>query len=230
MKDSHTHLQKYPPDLLPEVLRRARAVGVTEFGCCATAPDDWARVAQIARTETGVEAAFGIHPWFARKVANTETAYETLRSLLHEFPSASIGEIGLDACRPEPKSQSEIFIAQLRIARESRRGVVLHCVRAAAEMTSLLRRHAPDLPFALLHSPRISEKEWRDFERLGVSVSIGPDILRPDSPKLRELVRLIPENRLLYETDSPENRNAPEYLPRVIAEVKMCRIPSRQAP
>ena len=222
MKDSHTHLQKYPPDILPDVLRRARAVGVTEFGCHATNPNDWMRVAEIARTEQGVEAAFGVHPWFAQNDSDGAVC-AALREILLENPAAAIGEIGLDSTRSEQRLQAEIFTAQLRLARELGRGVILHCVRAAGEMLALLKKHAPNLPFALLHSPNISEHEWRGFERLGVSVSIGAGVLLPNTVKLRELARIVPESRLFYETDSPENRNAPEYLPRIVEEVRKIR-------
>ena len=230
MTDSHTHLQKYPPQMLPEVLRRARVAGIVEFGCCGTSPADWERVAEIASTEDGVSPSFGIHPWEANAAA-----FEKLESFLSRFPSAAIGEIGLDSARPDPKRQAEIFIAQLRIARAYERGVTLHCVRAAGEMISLLKQHARSLPSILLHAPNISLQEWRDFERLGASVSIGARVLLPNATKTRELARIVPEDRLFFETDSPADAsrlcgiaqlaglNAPENLPRIVAAVRALR-------
>ena len=225
MKDSHTHLQMYPPEILPDVLRRARAAGVTQFGCCGTYPGDWSRVLEIAQIEEGVEPAFGVHPWLAMDAtaAGIALAYEALRSFLFENPIAPVGEIGLDGARTNPKMQSEAFEAQLRLAQTFGRGVVLHCNRAAGEMTAFLKKYAASLPFILLHSPNITEREWREFAALGASVSIGASVLQPNRPRIRALARIVPDDKLFYETDSPEGRTAPEYIPRIIEEVRLIR-------
>jgi len=211
--------------MLPDVMRRARAAGVTQFGCCGTFPGDWMRVAQIARVEEGVEAAFGIHPWFAMNAtaAGVVLACESLRLLLTEHPNAPVGEIGLDGSRSNPKIQSEAFAAQLKLAQMLGRGVVLHCTKAAGEMMGLLKKYVKDLPFILLHSPNITVREWNEFAKLGASVSIGAAVLQPNRPRIRELARIVPEDKLFYETDAPEGRTAPEYIPRIMEEVRAIR-------
>jgi Mg-dependent DNase len=226
--------------MLPEVLRRARAAGVTEFECCGTGPDDWERVAEIARAEDGVSPAFGIHPWTAAFVdidKSFSSALKKLDEIIEQIPSASVGEIGLDGARSCKNIQVEIFIKQLEIARRHKCGVTLHCVRAAGEMAAILKCRAREIPFILLHAPNISPQEWAEFERLGANVSIGPGVLLPNAAKLRALTRIVPEERLFFETDSPSDAsrlcavselgglNAPENIPRIAAAVEALRLP-----
>ena len=232
--DSHVHLQAYPSGMLRKVLRRARAAGVVRFGCCATAPDEWRRVLEISKAEDGVEPSFGVHPWFVEK--HSDLAFmDELEELLVECPDAGVGEIGLDAVRPDSDAQKAVFAAQVELAARLKRRVTIHCVRAETAVAGILKPHARALPGILLHAPSISLESWRRFERLGVDVSVGPRVLNPRSRQVRELAAAVPADRLYFETDSPytsvdkcavsalNGLNAPETLPLVIAEVERLR-------
>lgn len=232
--DAHVHLQAYPDELLPNVLARARNAGVTRFGCCGTSAADWDRVKMIAENEPGVEASYGLHPWY---VANPGSPnwHEHLEALLEVDPQAGIGEIGLDAIRPDRELQMTVFTAQLDLARKFGRRTSLHCVKAESEMVAVLRNYHHQLSEILVHAPSFSADTWQQFNRLGVSISIGPQVLNPRATKVRELARLVPEEKLLYETDSPDRAvagcavaelgglNSPENIPRIMAEVKRIR-------
>jgi len=232
--DAHVHLQAYPEDVLPKALTRARNVGVTRFGCCGTNAADWGRLTQIATDVPGVEISYGLHPWYVVKPGNPNWL-EILDGMLAANPSAGIGEIGLDATRAQRDLQMKVFVAQLELAVRYGRRISLHCVKAHAEMLTALRKHHKQLFEILLHGPSLSAEEWKQYKRLGTSVSIGPQVLNPRAEKIRALARIIPEDKLLYETDSPDmaiagcavaelgGLNSPENIPRIMAEVQRLR-------
>ena len=234
-RDAHVHLQTFPEAMLPQVMARARAAGVVRFGCCGTSPADWDRVIAIAASEPGVEPSCGLHPWHAADSATPEDWLERLEALLAAHAELGVGEIGLDALRPNPEEQMKAFSAQLALAAHGGRGVALHVVRAHGEMIAALRPVAGSLPRILLHSASCSPEIWREYERLGACVGIGPTVLNPRATRVRELARIVPEDRLLFETDSPDmavngcavadlgGLNSPENLPRIIAEVQRIR-------
>jgi len=235
LHDAHVHLQSFPEAMLAQVMARARAAGVVRFGCCGTSPADWDRVIEIAKSEPGVEPSCGLHPWHAADSATPGDWLERLEALLAAHPGLGVGEIGLDALRPDPKAQMRVFSAQLALAAREGRGVALHVVRAHGEMIGALKSYARQLPRLLLHAASCSPEIWREYERLGACASIGPAVLNPRATRVRELARIVPEDRLLFETDAPDmavngcavadlgGRNAPENLPRIIAEVRRIR-------
>lgn len=232
--DAHVHLQAYPEDVLPKALVRARNVGVTRFGCCGTNVTDWNRVAQIAKDNPGVEASYGLHPWYVVKPGSPDWL-EILDGILAANPTAGIGEIGLDATRAQRDLQMTVFVKQLELAGRYGRRISLHCVKAHSEMVTVLRKHHKQLFEILLHSPSLSAEDWKHYKRLNISVSIGPQVLNPRAEKIRALARLVPEDKLLYETDSPDmaiagcavaelgGLNSPENIPRIMAEVQRIR-------
>lgn len=235
--DAHVHLQIYPQTLLPTVLKRARQAGVYRFGCCGTQPDDWEDVLMIATTEAGVEPACGLHPWYSTAPDLPTNWLERLDQLLNQHPALEIGEIGLDALRPKHEAQMQAFTAQLDLAVKYNRGITLHAVRAHSEMLEALRPRAKYLPHMLLHGVSCSLEIWREYEKLGACVSIGPAVLNPRAKKVRALAYHVPADRLFFETDSPDRavngcaidalggRNAPENLPKIVASVHALRSP-----
>lgn len=233
--DAHVHLQAFPEAMLPDVLARARAAGVDRFGCCGTSPADWDRVIALSLAEPGVEPSCGLHPWHSLDPALPKDWLESLEAKLAAHSGLGVGEIGLDARKPDPKAQMRAFTEQIELAARVGRGIVLHAVRAHAEILAALRPCARALPRIVLHGASCSPEIWREYERLGACASIGPAVLNPRATRVRELIRIVPEDRLLFETDSPDmavngcavadfgGRNAPENLPRIVAEVERIR-------
>lgn len=235
--DAHVHLQSYPKALLPIVLKRARRAGVVRFGCCGTHPSDWAAVLALAAAEPGVEPACGLHPWSSTDTNLPLDWLQRLEQLLNQHPHLTVGEIGLDALRPNRDAQMHAFVAQLNLAAQYGRGVALHAVRVHSEMLNALRPRAKHLPHILLHGASCSLEIWREYEKLGASLSVGPTVLNPRASKVRELARHVPDDRLFFETDAPDmaingcaidaldGRNAPENLPKIVACVRALRSP-----
>ena len=173
---------------------------------------------------------FGVHPWETLEESKVESLKlkvdEELRALLIANPKAGVGEVGLDRlkCRDIPPLMREVFEAQLALAFELRRPVVLHGAKCWGQVVrtcekALEERHlrrpaggsrlsgdaASELPLRFLfHGFSRSDGLIPDIVRLGGFISVGPAVLNDHAVNYRELVKKIPADRLLVETDRTE--------------------------
>jgi TatD DNase family protein len=166
---------------------------------------------------------FGMHPWEALEESKVESLKlkvdEELRALLIANPKAGVGEIGLDRlkCRDIPPLMREVFEAQLSLAFELRRPVVLHGAKCWGQVVSAIRGGLStfqpsdfstfqpfNLSTFLFHGFSRSDGLIPDIVRLGGFISVGPAVLNDHAVNYRELVKKIPMDRLLVETDRTE--------------------------
>jgi len=156
---------------------------------------------------------FGTHPWDA-----AEFDAARLRDELAANPSAGVGEIGLDRLREREISSRmrDVFERQLEIAAEMRRPVALHGAKCWGEVARACRPYAGTVPAFLFHGFSRSDGLLPDIAAMNGYVSVGPAVLNDHAVNYRELVKKIPLERLLVETDRTME-NAPS-VPR-IAEV-----------
>lgn len=199
--DSHLHLPgKFPASELPALLERAARAGVERMFSNATQEQDWQAVIDLAAGHKAVIPFAGIHPWFAESAGD---AWETrLRSLLHEVP-AGIGEIGLDKkCCCHFDCQRRIFLAQLGMAAELGRPVVIHCVKAWGALLEILEQEAgaKRLPPTMIHSFAGSLETLRRLLRCGCFLSFSCRIMGEE--KLHPCFLGTPLDKLLLETDA----------------------------
>ena len=141
---------------------------------------------------------FGTHPWF---LDDFDAA--RLRDELAANPSAGVGEIGLDRLRDReisPKMR-EVFDRQLEIAAELRRPAVLHGAKCWGEVVKACRPHAGTVPAFLFHGFSRSDGLLPEISAMNGYVSVGPAVLNDHAVNYRELVKKIPIDRLLVETD-----------------------------
>ncbi|MCC5843776.1 MAG: TatD family hydrolase [Verrucomicrobia bacterium] len=219
--DAHCQLQEFIADgSLPEIRARAAAFNVTAFLVNGTSPDDWLQVASLA-DDPAVHPHFGLHPWFADRSDDWEPR---LRDLLHRFPRAGIGEIGLDrqlTDTPYPR-QLDTLRRQLILAQSLRRPCTLHAVgNVWDDLLAAVREHTP--PAVLLHAWGGGTNNLKAWIDLGAYFSFGGALRRtPPSRKLEDTLRQIPPDRLLLETDAPwqdprgkKHRSEPAQLPAV---------------
>jgi TatD DNase family protein len=216
--DCHNHLQF---GCLGEAEPMLAAMACAGVECCvvnATRESDWEAVAALAQAyPEKLIPAFGIHPWHAHEAGGQWQA--RLRGLLDSFPQASVGECGLDrwVAVPGPELQWPVFLAQLRIAREMRRAVSIHCVRAWGLLLDALAAEAPP-PRFLLHSFGGSLEIARRLLPLGAYFSCSGRILQPRQATMLEEIRQLPRARILLETDAPEMLPPPEYVTHPLPE------------
>jgi TatD DNase family protein len=208
--DTHAHLG----DDAPEVLARARAAGVTRVIDVATTVEA-ARVT-LARAEhdDGVYACLGVHPHEAAEPGDLDE----LRELLAHPKAVAVGEAGLDYHRDYAPhdAQQRLFEAELTLARETGKPVVIH-TRAADDDTRV-RLLAHDGPVVLhcFSSPNLLDAA---LER-GWYVSFAGNVTYKNAYDLRDAARRVPADKLLAETDSPYlapqpvrgKRNEPAYV------------------
>jgi TatD DNase family protein len=194
--DTHAHIGR---DDAGEVLARARSAGVDRVIVIATTVAGARDALDIAEEHDGVFASLGIHP---HEAGGEEAArVDELRALLAHPRAVAVGETGLDHYRDYAphEAQARLFDAQLALARETRKPVVVHT--RAADVDTVERLNVFD-GTVLLHcfsSPALLQTalDRRYY------VSFAGNLTYKNAYDLRAAARAVPRDRLLVETDSP---------------------------
>jgi TatD DNase family protein len=215
---------------LDAVLERAKQAGVRFVLVTGTSLEGSARSLEIAREHAEMlRSTAGIHPHDARRA--DAPMLEALEQLAREPDVVAVGECGLDYDRDfSPRDQQRsCFESQLELAAEIGKPVFLHERAAHADLVKILARHRSRLGRAVLHCFTGTEAELDAYLELGLDIGITGFIAdERRGLHLRELVRKIPRDRLMIETDAPfllprtmqpppsDRRNEPAFLPHVL--------------
>ena len=217
---------------LPEVLARAAKGGVSTIVVTGTSIAGSLSAQALAAAHPQVYATAGVHPHDAAQCdASTIPA---LKALLALPKVQAVGECGLDFNRnysPHP-SQERWFVAQVELACELGKPLFLHSRDAHPRFADILRNHRDRLPPAVAHCFTGERDELHAYLDLGLSIGISGWICDERSgTHLLALVREIPPDRLMLETDSPyltprtlrpqpkSRRNEPAFLPHILSTV-----------
>jgi TatD DNase family protein len=198
--DSHCHLddEKFDADR-EQVMERALAAGVETMMAIGTGGELDVAIRQAERYPF-VYATIGVHPHDASKA--TEETYARLRDLAKHPKVLAIGEIGLDYHYDfSPREvQRAVFDRQLEIAAEAGKPIVIHTREAwddtMAQVTAL--PHG-----GIMHCFTGDADQARQALGLGFHLSFGGVLTFPKAEAVREAARIVPEDRLLVETDCP---------------------------
>jgi TatD DNase family protein len=219
--DTHAHLG----DDAAEVVGRARAAGVSRVIDIATTVAG-ARLA-LARTDEleGVFASLGIHP----HEADNDEDLDALRELLAHPRAVAVGETGLDFFRDyaDRDAQRRLFDAELALATEVRKPVVIHTRAADDETLERLLAHDGDVVLHCFSSQRLLEPA---LERRWY-VSFAGNVTYKNAYDLRAAARRVPADRILAETDSPYlapqgmrgRRNEPTFVMETLGVLAQAR-------
>lgn len=203
--DAHNHLQDERfGGRQAELVAAAQATGVARMVVNGACEEDWAQVQELAKQSAIVQPSFGYHPWYLHE--RTERWQEELVRYLDTTPNAVVGEIGLDRWKPDLsyEGQEEVFVWQLRLAAERNSAASIHCLQAWGRMMELLRAEArPERGF-LLHSYGGSAELIAPLAKLGAYFSFPGYYLHERKERQREVFKQIPAERLLVETDAPD--------------------------
>jgi TatD DNase family protein len=218
---------------LPQLLARAAAQGVTRMVVTGASGEGSEQAAALARAHPGVLwATAGVHPHHA--VDYDDATDARLRELARMPEVRAIGETGLDYNRNySPREvQLRVFERQLALAAELGLPLFLHQRDAHADFLALLKRYRDRVPAAVVHCFTDTGAALRDYLALDCHIGITGWICdERRGTHLRELVREIPADRLMLETDAPyllprtvrpppgDRRNEPMYLAHICAEV-----------
>ena len=172
---------------------------------CGVGPSDWDAVADAAAIWAGTVPAFGLHPWHTGE--GSGAWLDDLETRLLQHPDAWLGEAGLDGGRPgiaTPAEQDSVFRAQLRLAKKLGRPVNLHCVKAWEPLLAALDgEYLTDGPRPfIVHSFGGPHQYIRPLEDRGAYFTVGPLSWRRESTRQRRRAALLPEGRLLVESDA----------------------------
>jgi TatD DNase family protein len=220
-----------------DMMRRAAAVGVDTMIVTGSSDDSNRRAAELARANPGLlYATAGVHPHHASDYTDRSDAL--IRELAGDDVVVAVGECGLDYFRNfSPRdAQLEAFRRQLEIARDTGLPVFLHQRDAHDDFVEVLEPMLPHLSRAVAHCFTGEGESLREYLALGLYIGITGWICDERRGKhLHDIVHIIPDDRLLIETDSPyllprtiepkpkTRRNEPMYLPEVVKVVAEAR-------
>ncbi|MDD1783526.1 3'-5' ssDNA/RNA exonuclease TatD [Enterovibrio sp. ZSDZ35] len=220
-----------------DVVMRAKNAGITAMVLTGTDLDSSPEAAALAlRYPDFAYSTAGVHPHDAKSVE--DLSLPSIRTLAMQPQVVAIGECGLDFNRDfSPRPQQEaVFDAHLKLAAELNMPVFLHCRDAHERFMAILTPWLDKLPGAVLHCFTGSEDELNACLEAGLYIGITGwvcDERRGEA--LREIVPLIPDDKLMIETDAPyllprdlkpkpkSSRNEPSYLPHIANEIALLR-------
>ena len=230
--DTHVHLNfdVFEPDL-EAVRSRWRDAGVVRLVHSCVHPEEFASIQALAHRFPELEFAVGLHPLDAEKWT-PDTEAQILLLARSDPKVVAIGEIGLDYYKADNQErQRMVFEAQLRIAAELDKPVIIHCrgSEAAVQIRDVLQK------WKALEGERLrgvmhcwggtpSETQW--FLDLGFYISFSGTVTFKNAKQIQESAQMVNSDRLLIETDCPflapvpkrgERPNEPAYV-RYVAE------------
>jgi TatD DNase family protein len=204
--DSHCHLDRLDWDScggsVHAALSRARHNGVGRVLCIAIEPDTIPRVLQLAREHGNVWATVGVHPLH---VHPRPPDMEALRCWARSTEVVGIGETGLDYHydSEHQAQQRDSFALHLQLAAEQGLPVVVHTRNARDDTLALIREHGSIDHGGVLHCFTETWEMARRAMDLNYYIAISGIVTFSQAQELREVVRKMPLDRLLLETDSP---------------------------
>jgi len=225
--DTHTHLDfEMFDDDRAQVIARARNAGVERIVVLGVHAANWQRVWQLACDEPSVHAALGLHPVFLEEHqdAHVQQLRDWLERLRGEPKLCAVGEIGLDYYidNPDIERQQRLLEAQLALAADFSLPVLLHVRRAHALMIATLKRYKLERS-GVIHAFSGSWEEACEYLRLGFRLGLGGAGTWPQAQRMHRVLRQLPLEAIVLETDAPDippaghagERNSPELLPEI---------------
>ena len=196
--DTHIHLQDIKADFAPQVLDNPDMQGVLTV---SAKKEDWGKIEDLMNLKK-VSAAFGIHPWYAADDV------DELETYLQKYPSALVGEIGLDGTKEIVSlKQHQCFAKQLEIAKYFGRPVVLHIVKAYEDFRQYENK-LKDIKF-VLHGVGKNSELVKFVNKCQGYFGISQRLFK--CKNVREILTMIPEDKMLFETDAPFGVNEEKY-------------------
>jgi TatD DNase family protein len=199
--DSHTHLDGCrEPD--EELVAAAARAGVTRIVTVGTNRESNRAALAAAQRFEQVYAAVGVHPNEAGGF--DEAALADLRAVATQQRCVAIGETGLDYYRDRAPREDQVraFLAQIELARDLGKPLVIHTRDADDDTLALLDRHAGELR-VILHCFSMPDRIDECLAHADWFISFAGNVTYPKAAALMDAALRVPAGRLLVETDAP---------------------------
>jgi len=224
--DTHCHLDFPDYDVdRKEVVTRAKDNGIEYIINIGSSLKGSRDSVALSKQFTNIYAACGIHPHDADTA--TDQVIEEIKTLATQNKVVAIGEIGLDYYKnySQPENQIRLFRKLNNLAKELALPVVIHSRNAEEEVLQVLKEQKPVK--TVIHCFSADEKFLSSCLELGFYISFTCNITYKKAQNLRDVLKLVPLERLMLETDAPflppegmrGKRNEPLYVKRLCEEV-----------
>ncbi|MFT7177868.1 MAG: TatD DNase family protein [Oceanospirillaceae bacterium] len=209
--DSHCHLDKldtsHYPDGLAGLIAAAQAGGISQMLCIGVDTDQFDPMMSQIKDYDFIHASAGLHPLSVKSLDN----FSLLEQQASHDKVVAVGETGLDYFydKDNAQLQQQSFSAHLQLSKKLRKPVIVHTRDANADTLSLLTNEADLTVGGVIHC---FTEDWAMAKAcldLGFYISISGIVTFNSASALREVVKKIPMDRLLVETDSPYLTPAP---------------------
>jgi TatD DNase family protein len=225
--DSHAHIDfpQFAEDR-DAMLERARSAGVTALLAIGTGPgpEKFDSALPFAEQHDWIYATVGIHPHEAKEV--TAQHLDQLAALAKHKKVIAWGEIGLDYYygHSPREVQQKVFRDQMVLAKQAKLPIIIHCRDAWADCLNILEEvWLPTRLGGILHCFSSTLEDARRGIDMGFLISFAGNSTYPKTQNLRDIVKVLPLEKILIETDSPYlapqpcrgKRNEPAYVVEV---------------
>jgi len=238
--DSHCHLADAKlRDDVEGVLARAAEAGVVQMvsvGAIGPIENDQLTV-KIAESHANVFAAVGVHPHDAKDATNERFA--ALRDLAKSNRVVAIGESGLDFFykHSPQEAQEQSLRRHLKLANELELPIVIHCRDAERRLVEIVRECGMSAAGGVIHCFTGNAEAAREFLALGFHISFSGILTFRNAGQIRAAAAIVPDDRLMVETDSPYlapipyrgKRNEPSFVVKTfeaLAQTRHCDPPA----
>lgn len=230
--DSHSHIddRRFSNDI-DEVIQRAKDAGLKYIMNPGADLETSLNAVKLASKYDMVYAAVGVHPHDTEEM--DEMTLQMIKGLAKKDKVMAIGEIGLDYYYDNsPRDiQKKWFREQIRLAKEVGLPIIIHDRDANQDVMNILKEEEAFENGVLMHCYSGSAELAKRYIKLGAYISIAGPLTFKNNKKTTEVVKEIPLDRLMVETDAPYltpqphrgKRNEPSYVKYVvdkIAEIK----------
>jgi len=228
--DAHGHLNDEKFDDVKDVVARAEEQGLEAMICSSCNLFSSQKAVELSKQYEIVFANVGFHPENVDEI--TPNSLSEIEKLAKQEKVVAIGEIGLDYYwrQDNKEKQKEVFIKQIELANKLDLPIVVHTREAMGDTLEILRQHKVKMP-SLMHCFGGSLESAQELLKLGFSFSFGGLVTFKNAKKVVEVVKGLPMENILLETDCPYmtpvpfrgERNEPKnvvYVADEIARIK----------
>lgn len=201
--DTHAHYDDAQfDDDREELLLSMQSGGIGTIVNAGSNVDSWDKIIKLTEKYPFIYGAAGVHPDDTGEL--NEEKMDILRKVLKDEKMVAVGEIGLDYYwdKENHDRQKKWFIRQLMLAGELDMPVIIHSREAAADTLDIMKKHAKGLG-GVIHCFSYSVEMAMEYMKLGFYIGVGGVVTFQNGKKLKEVVKAVPLESIVLETDSP---------------------------